>query len=936
MRPVRLEMKGFSTFRDQTVIDFVDIELLALIGPTGSGKSSVIDAMTFALYGSAARYDERAVAPVINQLSTEARVLFTFEVAGEMYTATRVVRRTKAGATTKEARLERGEAVLAGDPKGLTDAVTKLLGLDFQRFNKTVVLPQGRFAEFLHDKPSDRQELLRELFGYGMYEQLGRQAREIANTKRNEAAVREQGLADLGDLSDERLADAEAAVSAVAHARSKLSEMGDQLTSAERRLTDIDRKIDEVVNRLELLSDVVVPDGVADLSAQVAVAAEAEREAAAARELAREQLQTARDAVASGPDPMECQELLAAYERHRALEARAVDAAVKVAAAHARVVESGAAADEARAAIAEARQHLSEARARRDQAADVLAAGGDRAQLAAALAAYERADAIEQELQTQSISKTQATARAATARATFEAAQAELAQLERLAPAAALAAHLHVGEACPVCAQDVVQLPQVQEVDVAALATARERASTSQDEFSDADRVVHQVSAQISALENERAKVLASARAWPDRPALTAQLERIAELAEEAAAARQLAVAAEVTLAELEEHPERRAALAAEQSAATDLAAQQALEAQAQADLTDSTQQLNDRPAEVVVRADADTAKTLATEAIEAQRAEELAEQHHASHVTRRQEAEANERDARHDFDVARERVAMLKPPKPAGTLAADWDALCGWCGEQEAAQRTLAEQLNQQRSEAVAARTATLHVIEDLVEGFVDDPTVPFGELLAELIGAEADAKNTVKHLKAAHTQQAKVIAQVEALRSDAEVAELLGKLLKTDRFQRWLLEEAMNDLVERATVRLRELTANQYSLVADDGAFKIVDHRNADEVRDARSLSGGETFLTSLSLALALADSTMDLAAEGAAPMESIFLDEGFGTLDPDTLEVVAGTIEELGASGRMVGIVTHIRDLADRMPTRLEISKGPNGSTVERVDV
>ena len=93
--------------------------------------------------------------------------------------------------------------------------------------------------------------------------------------------------------------------------------------------------------------------------------------------------------------------------------------------------------------------------------------------------------------------------------------------------------------------------------------------------------------------------------------------------------------------------------------------------------------------------------------------------------------------------------------------------------------------------------------------------------------------------------------------------------------------------------------LGVGQYSIVADERVFRIVDHRNADEERDARSLSGGETFLTSLALALALADSTMELAADGSAVLESIFLDERFGSLEPDTLDVAAGSIEALGAS-------------------------------------
>ena len=103
MRPVRLEIEGFSTFRDRITVDFSGIDVVALVGPTGAGKSTIIDAITFALYGSVARYDDRGVvAPVINQLSAEAKVRLDFEAGGATYTAIRIVRRTKTGASTKQ------------------------------------------------------------------------------------------------------------------------------------------------------------------------------------------------------------------------------------------------------------------------------------------------------------------------------------------------------------------------------------------------------------------------------------------------------------------------------------------------------------------------------------------------------------------------------------------------------------------------------------------------------------------------------------------------------------------------------------------------------------------------------------------------------------------------------------------------------------------
>jgi DNA repair protein SbcC/Rad50 len=175
----------------------------------------------------------------------------------------------------------------------------------------------------------------------------------------------------------------------------------------------------------------------------------------------------------------------------------------------------------------------------------------------------------------------------------------------------------------------------------------------------------------------------------------------------------------------------------------------------------------------------------------------------------------------------------------------------------------------------------------------------------------------------------------RVEALTVEADVAAELGNVLRASGFEAWLMQAALDELVDAATVRLRELSSGQFSLELVDREFMVRDHANADELRSARTLSGGETFLASLSLALALADATSELAPEGSPALESIFLDEGFGSLDPSTLDVVASAIEELGTTGRMVAVVTHIRELADRMPVRLEVTKTAATSSVERVD-
>ncbi|MGH7553252.1 MAG: SbcC/MukB-like Walker B domain-containing protein, partial [Longimicrobiales bacterium] len=180
-----------------------------------------------------------------------------------------------------------------------------------------------------------------------------------------------------------------------------------------------------------------------------------------------------------------------------------------------------------------------------------------------------------------------------------------------------------------------------------------------------------------------------------------------------------------------------------------------------------------------------------------------------------------------------------------------------------------------------------------------------------------------------------ASVRAEHERLTREEAVARELGRHMNANHFERWLMRRALHQLVAGASHVLRELSADGYSLDIDDrNDFLVIDHRNANERRWARTLSGGETFLASLALALALADQIADLAAGGAARLDALFLDEGFGTLDPDTLDTVAATIEELGSRGRMVGIVTHVRELAERVPVRFEVRKVDGTSSVQKV--
>ena len=276
--------------------------------------------------------------------------------------------------------------------------------------------------------------------------------------------------------------------------------------------------------------------------------------------------------------------------------------------------------------------------------------------------------------------------------------------------------------------------------------------------------------------------------------------------------------------------------------------------------------------------------------------------------------------------------MAALEPPSPAASLLEDWEALTAWAASK-------ASDLEEEK-EAVESEVRSLEAqqaeLADQARGVraphFDPPSDP-GGFIAAMASAVTRAESAHQHAVDRRKEMADLEKQVEDLRSAEAVAAELGRLLQSDGFERWLMEEAVGDLKERASERLLELSNRQYSFASDGTDFDVCDHHNADEVRGAKTLSGGETFLASLALALALTDGQAEMAPEGSPGLDSLFLDEGFGTLDPDTLDVVAAAIEELGATGRMVVIVTHIRDLAERIPIRFEVTKGPTTSSVER---
>jgi exonuclease SbcC len=206
VRPVRLEIEGLTSFRDRVVLDFEGLDLFAITGPTGAGKSSLIDAMTLALYGQVPRVSDK-YKQLISHGAERMSVRFDFSVGGETY---RVARTIRANGGTSAFRLERvvadGTEPLADRDKDVGAHIERILGLDYDAFVRSVVLPQGQFDAFLKGKPEERRKILVALLNLKVYEDMHGLVNRRAGQARAEAEfIARQLGADFAAKTPERL-----------------------------------------------------------------------------------------------------------------------------------------------------------------------------------------------------------------------------------------------------------------------------------------------------------------------------------------------------------------------------------------------------------------------------------------------------------------------------------------------------------------------------------------------------------------------------------------------------------------------------------------------------------------------------------------------------------------------------------------------------------
>lgn len=829
MRPLELTLEGFRSHRQRVTLDWRDRRLVGVVGRIGSGKSSILDAIVFALYGKTPVF-ERDTKNLIHQLCKECHVELVFEVDGEVWRAVRALRsKGQSGHSldhlaSQEPSSESVEPTITGETP-VNRHIEQLLGLDFKGFCRSVLLAQNQFSRFLKATRGERNDVLKGVFGL-----------DLIDAARVRAKLRlERLLAELEGFAEKRkeIEEAKAELPVAAQNEERTSTKRRAFEEAAPRVEACIRERDaaqreakeasEHVESLRAAKKVLPRRGYID---QAAVEAdESEKNLKSARALMDKTSKLRTKAQAALEDTRKRtgnrQELGRARTALATLDGRTATV------------------DRERQRLVEAGQHLEEAESQLKLNEGELKT----AQTVAQAAEKEAQDAAEEARRLES--------------------EIEIARHAQYA--FELRGELQMGGRCPVCEQEVHQLPPA--VRRSKNLEAAERAHAKARELLDKAR-----------LEKEAAG------------------KRVASTEEAVRAARRTVVQSQD----------------GRQNAAAQL---KGLEAE----LVEAKKKVQ----ALLGRGDLPS--------VLEQREEELDAAEGAV-----QKAERKDRDARDAVDVAQQARNLSK--ESLASLASSLTGAWGRLDEDREVSPTpkalrssleqASEELTKRYEEAASAgkkAAAKSRKIDNDLTKILDSLGLTahsdFNKERSDVAALHGRAEQRVKELKSQIRQESKLTKRV----SEGEVARnlvaRLAKDLEPSRFLAFLLEEHRAELAELGSEHFEQLTAGDYRFTADD-RFDIVDLNAAGAVRRADSLSGGETFLASLALALGLAE----IVARGGGRLDSFFLDEGFGSLDPEHLDLAMDGIGRLVVENdrRLVVLVSHVPEMSEAIEDLIVLDK------------
>ena len=876
MKPIQLVLSAFGPYVERTVIDFSALGeegLFLIAGDTGAGKTTIFDAISFALYGEASGGKEKRKSKSFHSDyvsdQTETYVELTFRHRGETWWIRRNLeyqrpaKKKKDGmeTTTRQAadaqmrNEDTGEEILRMDD--VNRRVRELLGLTQDQFTQTVMIAQGDFLKILTASSDDRKKLFRDLFHTNLYVDLQSRLQE-----KNRACADEQKALEQVILSAEGKIDPEAEF---AEREILLSYCGqiqhtDALCVLLARLIEQEKAAQEQARAQK-------KEAADQIGALIAAVTEGER---VNRDFADWESKKARlAALTAGQGEIDAQRAaLAAARRAQQLE---TDEALMrrtrrdMDAQRAALSEAQAALEQAEKALPETETRMKEAESRGGEIHALLAQAKQMEDCLPVLGEVERLKAA---LDTQKRELQRLMADSSRAQAAYTAAQNSY----YLSQAGLLARELKAGQPCPVCGSTAHPCP-AQITPETVTRQALEQAAK------------HRETA-------EKAQSDAATRLAANRAALDEREDRL----------RALKIGADETRQRL--------------AARIDAAHQAAADRQREIDAARSAYQALDKRKTAAQSAVDAAQKQLAalekdlraqTEAFEQKRAAHGFEDEASYRLAKRTNAEIERLDREiRDFDEQKRTLAAQThelEDKLSGRQRTDLTAL------QNRRAAALDRQAKAENAEKAMVRKLTLH----------------------ESAEREIRQANAAIQKKRGKWQ---IIQELYTCCAGIAAGNPRAKLT----FEAYVQQYYFRFVVAAANKRLTRLTDGMFTLrvmreaanrVSQSGLDLEVLDRSTGQARDVSTLSGGESFLASLALALGLSDAVQ--SQSGQIRMDAMFIDEGFGSLDENALRSSIDVLLELADGKRLIGIISHVQELEERIDKQIVVTKTPNGSTI-----
>lgn len=872
MRPIRLKVSAFGPYAGEEILDFGalgDNTLFLICGPTGAGKSTILDAMCYALYGktsggmrSGANLRSDYAGP---DVLTE--VTFDFSIGEKRYRMTRIPEQMRLKKRSKDPTamaLQKMESALYeidGDGKEIRLITAKntekqaaeLLGVDVEQFRQIILLPQGDFRRLLLAESQDRQRIMQSLFHTDVYSLLEKKLWGRVSALAKTYNAEKLRMETLFKMADAGTAEELAAKVASAEAQGKSAAAACQKEEAAHQ--DFMKSYNEAQallgawDRLRKAQKEAVELG-AQKGKMDALAVEVQRIAAAARlKDAKAQLaDTLAKGRARSEEEKKTEADLAALEK-RLAEAEAVWAAL----------------DKETEAQKEREMRLAQLRQMEAPAAQYGKAEAEAARLDRVWMADQRALAAAEH------SYNEAKGAAETAKTAAYCLESVFMETQ----AAYLAQHLEEGTPCPVCgsthhpakAHSDKPIPEKKDVDAA------------KDQSKRADAAEKEA---LTAFQTAQKREAASQR---DLAAAKASLAQLAQTVEE-------------------QYRDTKVLGATIRRLEAECNGYETRKKQADADL----QALKEK------KKQGETARDFLKEEVQKLRDQYVKDKDNLVQRAKAEGFQTLEEMERYFSEIDREPAYRKQ--------LTDYSAAVASASDRAAAEeKTIAGRAEPDRKQWEIDRTASDNRVKAALTAKTqwDSEAARLKHIEDEIKGIRETNKDTEARYK--------LVGRLYNLYSGQS---------NGINLERFVLGALLDDVTRKANVRLKVMSGGRYELSRKQGRddarkkggldLEVFDSYTGQS-RPANTLSGGETFLASLSLALGLADVVQEYA--GGIHLDAMFIDEGFGTLDSESLDLALKTLTKLQTKNRLVGIISHVGELEERIPAKLRVTKTECGS-------